>query len=93
MTQVDSVYENHETVVVTVTTVEKTISLCGTVSVTVTVMATDVDFVGDHVHSVTATVTVYGTVVSTHFGEHELTSYDDGGDKCQLVSTGLTDGE
>jgi hypothetical protein len=42
--------------------------------VTVAVTATLVYFVDDHVQYVKATVTVYGTVVSTHFGEHELTT-------------------
>jgi len=69
-TVVDSVGDHHETVVSTVTTVEKTKSLCGTVSTIVAVTATEVYLVELHVHSVTATVTVYGTVVSTQTGEH-----------------------
>lgn len=44
----------------------------GTYSVTVAVTATDVYLVELHVQYVTATVTVTGTVVSTHFGEHEF---------------------
>lgn len=66
-----SVGDHHETVVSIVTTVENTKSLCGTVSTIVTVTATEVDLVELHVHSVTATVTVYGTVVSTQTGEHD----------------------
>jgi len=92
--------EYHEIVVSTVTTVENTKSLCGTVSVTVAVMATEVPAVELHVHSVTATVTTAGTVVSTQTGEHEfLTETVDGtqvltgdGDHHTLVDTGDTSG-
>lgn len=41
---------------------------------TVAVTATDVPFVELHVQYVMATVTVYGTVVSTHFGEQLFTT-------------------
>jgi len=73
LTQVSAADENHETVVVTVTTVENTISLAGTVSTTVAVIAIEVDAVELQTHSVTATVTVCGTEVSAQTGEHELT--------------------
>lgn len=71
LTQVFSVDENHETVVVTVTTVENTISLAGTVSTTVAVIATEVCAVELQTNSVTATVTVCGTEVSAQTGEHD----------------------
>lgn len=70
-TVVDSSDDQYETVVSTDTTVEKTISVFGTYSVMVPVTATVVYLVELHVHTVTATVTVYGTVVSTQTGEHD----------------------
>lgn len=73
-TVVCSVDDQNETVVSTVTTVQCTTAVYGTVSVTVAVTATDVPFVELHVQYVMATVTVYGTVVSTHFGEQLFTT-------------------
>lgn len=77
LTQVSAADENHETVVVTVTTVENTISLAGTVSTTVAVIAIEVDAVELQTHSVTATVTEWGTEVYSQTGEHELTGDGD----------------
>jgi hypothetical protein len=56
--------------------------------VTVAVTATDVPFVELHVQYVMATVTVYGTVVSTHFGE-QLFLTDVGGVNIGPLSTGV----
>jgi hypothetical protein len=46
------------------------ISVAGTDSTMVSVMATDVSAVELHVHAVTATVTVSGLASSCHTGEH-----------------------